>query len=162
MISVQDSARVRVPPPLVYAVGLAAGLLLSKWIPSRWLSAVISQLRGWIQIVAACVLAILSLAIFLRKKTTIRPDRRATALAISGPYGFTRNPMYLSLALLYAGLAILCQSIWALLFLFPVLLIIDRHVIASEERYLERRFGSTMRNIGIGSGLDLIGTFAQL
>jgi protein-S-isoprenylcysteine O-methyltransferase Ste14 len=51
--------------------------------------------------------------------------------------------MYLSLALLYAGIAILYQSIWALLFLFPVLFIIDRHVILPEELYLERRFGST-------------------
>jgi protein-S-isoprenylcysteine O-methyltransferase Ste14 len=51
--------------------------------------------------------------------------------------------MYLSLALLYGGITILCQSIWALLFLFPVLFIIDRHVIVPEELYLERRFGST-------------------
>jgi hypothetical protein len=60
----------------------------------------------------------------------------------SGPYRLTRNPMYLSLALLYAGIAILYQSIWALLLLFPVLFIIDRHVIVLEELYLERRFGS--------------------
>jgi protein-S-isoprenylcysteine O-methyltransferase Ste14 len=143
MTSVQDSARVRIPPPLTYAVGLGAGLLLSKWIPSRWLPAVISRWLGWTLVVAACALAVPSLALFLQKKTAIRPDRPATTLAVSGPYRLTRNPMYLSLALLYAGIAILYQSIWALLFLFPVLFVIDRHVIVPEELYLDRRFGST-------------------
>ena len=80
---------------------------------------------------------------FLHKRTAIRPDRPATTLAVSGPYSLTRNPMYLSLALLYAGIAILYQSIWALVFLLPVLFIIDRRVIVPEELYLERRFGPT-------------------
>lgn len=143
MTSAQDSARVRIPPPLIYAFGLGAGLLLGKWIPSRWLPAAISRLLGWILVIAACTLAVPSLAIFLHLKTAIRPDRPATALVLGGPYRLTRNPMYLSLALLYAGIAILYQSIWALLFLFPVLFFIDRHVIVPEELYLERRFGST-------------------
>ena len=143
MFSAQDSARVRIPPPLIYAVGLGAGLLLSKWIPSRWLSAAISRLSGWTLVVAACSLAAPSLAIFLHRKTAIRPDRPATTLALSGPYRLTRNPMYLSLALLYAGIAILYQSIWAMVFLLPVLFIIYRHVIVPEELYLERRFGPT-------------------
>ena len=141
MFSAQDSARIRIPPPLIYAVGLGAGLLLSKWIPSHWLPAAVSRLLGWTLVVAACSLAAPSLAILLHKKTTIRPDRPATTLAVSGPYRLTRNPMYLSLALLYAGIAILYQSIWALVFLLPVLFIIHRHVIVPEELYLERRFG---------------------
>ena len=143
MTPTQDSARVRIPPPLIYVVGLGAGLLLSKWIPSRWLPAAISRLSGWILVIAACSLAVPSLATFLLKKTAIRPDRPATTLAVGGPYRLTRNPMYLSLALLYGGITILYQSIWALLFLFLVLFIIDRHVIVPEELYLERRFGST-------------------
>ncbi|MGD0577352.1 MAG: isoprenylcysteine carboxylmethyltransferase family protein [Bryobacteraceae bacterium] len=143
MTQTLDSARVRIPPPLIYAVGLGAGLLLSKWIPSRWLPAAICRLSGWTLVIAACSLAVPSLAIFLLKRTAIRPDRPATTLAVGGPYRLTRNPMYLSLALLYGGITILCQSIWALLFLFPVLFIIDRHVIVPEELYLERRFGST-------------------
>lgn len=142
MTSAQDSAHARIPPPLTYAVGLGAGLLLSKWIPSRWLPATIPRLLGWALVLAACTLAVPSLAIFLHKKTSIRPDCPATTLAVSGPYRLTRNPMYLSLALLYAGIAFLYQSIWALLLLFPVLFIIDRHVIVPEELYLERRFGS--------------------
>jgi protein-S-isoprenylcysteine O-methyltransferase Ste14 len=143
MTATQDSADVRIPPPLIYAVGLGAGLLLSKWIPSRWLPSAFSRFSGWTLVVAACSLAVPALAIFLYKKTAIRPDRPATTLAVSGPYRITRNPMYLSLALLYAGIAILYRSIWALVFFFPVLFIIDRRVIVREELYLERRFGST-------------------
>ena len=142
MTSVQDSARVKIPPPLTYAVGLGAGLLLSRWIPSRWLPAAICRISGWTLVVAACSLAVPSLALFFRKKTAIRPDRPASTLAVSGPYRLTRNPMYLSLALAYAAIAILNQSIWALVFLLPVLFIINRYVIMPEERYLERRFGA--------------------
>ncbi len=86
-----------------------------------------------------------SLILFWRKRTTIRPDRPATALATTGPYRLTRNPMYLSLALLYAGIAILWQSICALLLLPLVLFFIDRRVIVREELYLERQFGSAYR-----------------
>ena len=143
MIPTLDSARVRIPPPLIYAVGLGAGLLLSRWIPSRWLPVAISRLSGWILVIASCSLAVPSLVTFLLKKTAIRPDRPATTLVVVGPYRLTRNPMYLSLALLYAGIAILYQSIWALVFLLPVLFIIDRRVIVPEELYLERRFGPT-------------------
>lgn len=137
-----DSPSVRVPPPLAFAAGLVPGLSLSAWIPSQWLPVAVSRILGWAPIACGLALAVPSLLLFWRVGTAIRPDRPATTLATTGPYRFTRNPMYLALTLVYAGVAILWQSIWALALLPFVLLFIDRRAIRPEELYLERRFGA--------------------
>lgn len=67
--------------------------------------------------------------------------RPTTALALGGPYRFTRNPMYLGLASLHLGAALLFDSFWVILTLPPVLWVVRRAVIDREERYLEARFG---------------------
>jgi protein-S-isoprenylcysteine O-methyltransferase Ste14 len=60
---------------------------------------------------------------------------------MEGPFRHTRNPGYLSLTMIYAGLASLANALWAILLLPAALLVIQRGVIEREERYLERRFG---------------------
>jgi protein-S-isoprenylcysteine O-methyltransferase Ste14 len=54
--------------------------------------------------------------------------------------------MYLGLAVIYAGISLLMASLWALIFLIPVLVIITYAVIAKEERYLLRKFGDEYGN----------------
>lgn len=137
-----DSPGVRLPPPVVFAAGLALGLCVSAWIPTRWLDPVVSRTLGWLLTGAWFALTAWAFSTFRRAGTTVRPDRPATRLATFGPYSVTRNPMYVSLTLLYAGVAILWQSFWALLLLPVVLIFIDRRVIGREELYLERRFGA--------------------
>ena len=69
------------------------------------------------------------------------PIRQAAALVLSGPYRFTRNPMYVALAALTAALGLFMDSWWPIALLIPVLVIVRVFVIAPEERYLKRRFG---------------------
>ena len=80
-----------------------------------------------------------------RAGTNIRPDLPTTALVTEGPFRFTRNPLYLGLTLMYAGIALLIPGTWPLLLLVPVLLVMRWGVIAREERYLERKFGEPYR-----------------
>jgi protein-S-isoprenylcysteine O-methyltransferase Ste14 len=80
--------------------------------------------------------------LFRRRSTSIIPNRPANALVITGPYRFTRNPMYVSLALLTIALAIVLDTWWPIVLLVPALVIIRVTVIAREERYLRRRFGA--------------------
>ena len=61
---------------------------------------------------------------------------------VEGPYKITRNPMYLGLALVYLGIGIAEQSVWALILLPVVLLIIQRKAIEPEEAFLTHRFGA--------------------
>ena len=53
--------------------------------------------------------------------------------------------MYVSLALLYLGIACITNSLWAIIFLIPVLMIVRVAVIAREERYLDSKFGDEYR-----------------
>ena len=136
-----DSAGVKVPPPLIYLAGLVIGFLAGRWLPNFSAPVVVSRILGGLLIGLGMVLAFSAMRAFRKVGTTIRPDRPASTLANAGPYRFTRNPMYLSLAFVYAGIAILGQSLWALLMLPVVLLVIRYGVIAREEPYLERQFG---------------------
>jgi protein-S-isoprenylcysteine O-methyltransferase Ste14 len=77
-----------------------------------------------------------------RAGTDPRPSRPSTAIVTSGPFRFTRNPMYVGLALLTAALGILLDTWWPILLLVPALVFIRVAVIAREEAYLRRRFGA--------------------
>ena len=71
----------------------------------------------------------------------IRTAKPVPRLTTEGPFRYSRNPSYLALAMIYAGIAFLLNSLWAILFLPLVVVVMQREVIGREERYLERTFG---------------------
>jgi protein-S-isoprenylcysteine O-methyltransferase Ste14 len=97
---------------------------------------------AWALTLAFLALAVSSIGNFRRSHTSIVPVRPATALVITGPYRFTRNPMYVGLAALTSALALFMNTWWPIVLLAPVLLMVRVFVIGPEERYLHRRFGS--------------------
>jgi protein-S-isoprenylcysteine O-methyltransferase Ste14 len=98
---------------------------------------------GWVVIAGGLVLALSAVATFRRARTSMIPNRPATVLVTSGPYRFSRNPMYVSLILLYTGAALLANTWWPLALLPLVLLALYRSVIVREERYLAEAFAET-------------------
>ena len=72
--------------------------------------------------------------------TTLDLDKPVSTLVQDGPFRYSRNPGYLSLAMIYAGIAILRNAMWATLFLPLLLFVVQRELIEREERYLERTF----------------------
>jgi protein-S-isoprenylcysteine O-methyltransferase Ste14 len=137
----RDVPGVIAPPPLVYIAGLAIGFALEALLPSASLPQVLTWSLGGTLLLAGLALAVSFVAAFRRARTPVDPGKPSTTIVTTGPYRLTRNPGYLSLALSYAGIAILAGALWAFIPLVPVLLIIDRGVIHREERYLEARFG---------------------
>jgi protein-S-isoprenylcysteine O-methyltransferase Ste14 len=133
------------PPPLIYLAGLGAGFALQAALPSTFLAVWVSWPVGGVLLVAGAVLARSFLRAFHRASTPVSPYSSPTALVTSGPYRLSRNPGYLGMALLYAGIAIVTQTLWAFVPLIVVLITVDRGVIAREERYLEHRFGGEYR-----------------
>ncbi len=132
------------PPPFLYVALFLLGLLLDHLIPLPALP------RGLSRILSAVLLSGLSLTfwslwLFLRARTSPLPMRASTALVRTGPYRFTRNPMYLGLLLAYAGLALLFGVTWALILSPGVVLLVERLVIRREEKYLEEKFGEEYR-----------------
>ncbi len=143
----EDSPQVRFPPPLVYAgmllLGLGIGRLLGD--PPIGLDIKVASLAGMILAIAGLGLIFAALLRFRRAGTNPEPWRQTTAFVASGVYRWTRNPMYLGMALIFAGLALIFDSLATLLLLPFVVILIDRQVIAREERYLEAKFGDDYR-----------------
>jgi protein-S-isoprenylcysteine O-methyltransferase Ste14 len=138
------NAGVRFPPPLIYLLGLALGYGLNRvvplWIVSpepRWMFRL-----GIVVAVGGQLFAAWGVLTFRRHATAIIPHRPASTIVTSGPYRFTRNPMYVGMSVIYAGLALLLDTWWAFALLPVVIAIIDRQVIAMEERYLASAFGA--------------------
>ncbi len=137
----RDNPGVIAPPPLIYAAGLAAGLLSHAAFPLQIPSSALAAVLGLCLIGMGVLLAAAGFRAMSRAGTHVDPFKPTTAIATDGPFRFTRNPLYLSLTLLYSGIAILVNVLWAILFLPIVLLIMRRGVIDREERYLEQKFG---------------------
>jgi protein-S-isoprenylcysteine O-methyltransferase Ste14 len=142
MADIPDSAGVRVPPPLLYAFAILGGYVLNRQYPLPVGNALFITVLAWAMTLGWVALTVSSIGTFWRSRTSIVPVRPATALVIVGPYRFTRNPMYVGLALLTCGLALFMNTWWPIVLLVPVLLIVHLFVIAPEERYLRRRFGA--------------------
>lgn len=73
--------------------------------------------------------------------TNVEPYKPSTMLVTSGPYRFTRNPIYLGFLTLYTGLCAIFALEWGILLLPFLWLALDRMVVAKEEDYLSRKFG---------------------
>jgi protein-S-isoprenylcysteine O-methyltransferase Ste14 len=136
-----DHADVRVIPPLIYVVVLGGAWLLQKLVPLPVTPPALSRIGGGALIVAGLGLCWWSVGLFRSKHTSIIPIRPSAALVLTGPYRWTRNPMYLGLLLAYIGAALALQLIWGLILLPIVVVAVDRLVIRKEERYLGRAFG---------------------
>jgi protein-S-isoprenylcysteine O-methyltransferase Ste14 len=132
-------------PPLLFVGALALGLVL-HWIrPAQPLPSLPARVMGVVLVMASGLLARSAEAAMKRAGTNIRPDQPTLAIVSDGPFRFTRNPLYLALTGLYAGIALLVDALWPLLLLAPVLAVLRWGVIAREERYLEAKFGEAYR-----------------
>ena len=139
--SEQDTARPVVPPPVVYLGALVIGLLLGVVFPTPFLSGWIPVAIGVVLVAIGLVGAVSAIATMRRTGESPIPTAPTRTLVVNGPFQFTRNPIYLSFTLIDVGIAIAFSALWVLALLVPVLLIMDRIVIVSEEQYLERRLG---------------------
>ena len=137
----RDTAGVVAPPPLIFLGGLLLGFGLEALLPGGSLPDALRWILGGAALVAGLALQTSFIAAFSRVGTSVEPWKPTTAIVTTGPYRLTRNPAYLGMALIYTGIALLSDAPWVLLPLPVVLAVVDRGVIAREERYLERKFG---------------------
>ncbi len=136
-----DNAGVPLPPPLIFVGGLVVGIALELVFPTGSLPLVLAIVAGLAGLVALLFLDGTAMMRFRRAGTSMIPFQPTTAIVTTGPYRFTRNPMYVGMAVLYVGLALAFGLLWALAVFPLVVLAVDRLVIAREERYLARKFG---------------------
>ena len=146
-----DNPGVIAPPPLIYACALAAGLLVNR----RYRIPILPRRVAWKlgAPLVACGLAVgfLGTREMRRAETNVDPYKPATAVVTGGPFRFTRNPLYVSMTLIYGGIAAVANALPAALLLPIVLRLMRRGVIEREERYLERKFGDEYIEYKVGT-----------
>lgn len=144
MEKVTDGANVRFPPPLIYVAGLLLGIVADRFVklPNLGIPPVSRNVVGGVIDVMGFIVMFAGAGLFMRRRTAILPFKPATSLVTSGILAWTRNPMYLGMAIFYVGLAVILNSLIALILLPVVLAIVQKQVIAREEAYLERAFGA--------------------
>lgn len=137
----RDNAGVVAPPPLIYLGFLALGLLLNRASPSPFLPGGLTRVLGWPLVGGGLLLGGWFFRALSRAGTPVEPWEPVTRLVTDGPYRYTRNPGYLSMAMVFAGIAASRNALSAMLLLPVTLLVVQRGVIEREERYLEKKFG---------------------
>ena len=139
-----DGASVRVPPPLVYLAALiAAGLV------QRYLFPLSLNLPRGVRFAAAAVVAAIgfglmaaAVGLFRRTGQDPKPWRSSPEIISTGVYRITRNPMYVSMALLQAGYGMARANGWTIALIPVVLAVVYATAVRHEEAYLEEKFGA--------------------
>ena len=139
----RDGASVRIPPPLVYLAAVIAGGLVHRYL----LPLSLDLPRG-VRFAAAAVVAAIgfgvmgaAVALFRRTEQDPKPWESTPEIISTGVYRITRNPMYVGLALLQAGIGIGWANGWVVVLVPVVLAVVYATAVRHEEAYLEEKFG---------------------
>ena len=149
MTETRDTAGVIAPPPLIALAAIVLGLLLDWLAPAYVLHLLLSLTEriviGAVLMAVGGGLGLPAIRAFRSAGTHVEPWKPALALATAGIYGYLRNPMYVGLAFLVAGIGIALASDWTLVMLVGAALVLHVGVVKREERYLEAKFGEAYR-----------------
>jgi protein-S-isoprenylcysteine O-methyltransferase Ste14 len=129
-------------PPFVYLGAIALGLVLHVAWPVQLVSRAVSGPLGGTAVLVAVALFLSAVHTLRTAGTSVPGNRPTTTIVRTGPYRYSRNPIYLSFSLLQLGVACWVNSLWLLVTLLPSVALMSFVVIPREEHYLESRFPS--------------------
>ena len=132
-------------PPVWLVIGVVVIFALDEFLPGPRFAGAVAQLTGGALLVAGLALLVVAGGLFTRADTGLIPFRDTRALVTHGLYRYSRNPMYVAMALVLLGVAVTVGASLALLVPAAFLVIIDRRFIRAEERQLEALFGDEYR-----------------
>lgn len=143
-----DTVSPLVRPPLLFLGCLILGLVLDHALPLSF--GLPPALLRWTVGSGAIALGVAAFAAgirnFSRAQTPVPGNRPVRALVTTGIHGWSRNPIYVGMFLLYAGIGVAARSPWILVLMLPVAITMRYGVVAREEAYLESRFGDAYRH----------------
>jgi protein-S-isoprenylcysteine O-methyltransferase Ste14 len=143
----RDAAEVRIFPPAIPLLTVAAGVGLDRLLPIELGVELPVPERYWIGgvLVAGAVLGLGWRSVLQIRRTgqSENPWKPTTEIVDRGPFRFTRNPMYLQMVLVCIGIAIASMNLWILMLTPLCAWLLQRFAILPEERYLEQKFGET-------------------
>jgi protein-S-isoprenylcysteine O-methyltransferase Ste14 len=136
-------------PPIIYLAAVAVGIILIWLVPLPWIASPFADILfaiGWLLIAAAVAMDVAAIRAMRRANTTVRPDQGSAHLVTTGPFAFTRNPLYLGNTMIMIGIGLVAGSLWFLLLALVAAFATQKLAIEREERHLEVRFGKKFRD----------------
>jgi protein-S-isoprenylcysteine O-methyltransferase Ste14 len=136
-------------PPFLYLACLVLGFALDRLLPLPLAFSEAPLIRwtgGGGLILIGVAIAAAGVRNFSRAATPVPSNQPVRALVTTGIHGWSRNPIYIGMSLLYAGIGIIARSPWVLILALPLVIILRYGVVAREEAYLEERFGDAYRD----------------
>lgn len=131
-----------VRPPLVYLATIVTGSVLEFVWPSAFLPRGFATPFGGALVLAAAMLFFYSIGKLRAAGTPVPGNRPTSAIVRTGPFRFSRNPIYVALSLFQLGMAAWINSLWLIATLIAAIALMATVVIPREEWYLERKFGT--------------------
>jgi len=139
----KDHADVLVPPPLALVLSVAAGWLADRIWPAPFLPPAPPLWALGLAVIALGVaIGFWAVVQFRRARTSVNVTRPTTAILSTGPYRYSRNPIYLGMLLVVAGFAVALDSLWQFAALAALYVVLHWGVVAREEAYLTRKSGA--------------------
>ncbi len=126
-------------PPIIFLGAILLGVALNQAWPLHFMPRKFGLLGPFVT-ASAVLLFLFSYREFRRAGTSIRGSTRSTTIVRTGPYRFSRNPIYLAFVMLVLGLSVWLNNAWLLAMLILAVGVIAMVVIPREERFLERNF----------------------
>jgi protein-S-isoprenylcysteine O-methyltransferase Ste14 len=136
-------------PPFLYLACLLLGLALDRVLSLPLIlpeAALIRWTVGGGLILIGVAIVVAGVRNFSRAATPVPSNQPVRALVTTGIHGWSRNPIYVGMFLLYVGIGIAARGPWVLILALPLVIILRYGVVAREETYLERRFGDAYRD----------------
>jgi protein-S-isoprenylcysteine O-methyltransferase Ste14 len=128
-----------------FIILLILSVLLNFVFPAPVFLSPPSTYSGFLIIGFGLVLALWSRSLFLKNATNLQPSEEPTSLVTSGPFRLSRNPIYLGMASILLGVAVLIGTLVSLAFPVIFIALIEFFIIPGEERNLENLFGEPYR-----------------
>ncbi len=136
-------------PPILYVAAIAASVVLSWLYPLPWIGQPLSGMllvAGLALGLAAIAMVVQAIRTLHRASTTVRVDRPAEHLVLTGPFAMTRNPIYLGNALLMIGVGLAAGMLWFIILAIVAAFLTQKLAIEREEKHLDLRFGKKYRD----------------
>jgi protein-S-isoprenylcysteine O-methyltransferase Ste14 len=132
----------KIMPPTWMLIAIIAMLILNFLFPIAWIVPPLWNLIGLLFLVSGMAMNLIADNAFKQARTTIKPFRESFSLVTNGVFQISRNPMYLGMALILTGIALLLRSLSPFLIIILFAILIDRTYIKVEERMLAKTFGA--------------------
>jgi protein-S-isoprenylcysteine O-methyltransferase Ste14 len=136
-------------PPIIYGTAILLGAFSPMLLPTFWTGSPFSDFLtgiGVMMIAAALFIDFKAMTLMHTKKTTIMPNKGATHLVTSGPFSFSRNPIYLANTMLTIGAGLCFGIIWFIPLAFIAAFLTQKLAIEREEKHLSAKFGKPWRD----------------